>query len=174
MTQHHDPSPAEPGPPPWFLVANGSRAHAYVRRIAAPGYDLVRDWDAPEARAHDAAMGEDRPGRLFPSAGATQRSGIEPEDAGTTPKGHAQHEFLERLVEDLTQALRRGALSGLFVLAPARMLHRLKAALPTDLRHAWLGEASGDVTQLPTADIFAHLDRLRLDSGGQQGPSHGT
>ncbi len=31
------PSPAEPGPHRWFLVANASRARANVQRIGSPG-----------------------------------------------------------------------------------------------------------------------------------------
>lgn len=161
MSRPDTTSPADPGPHPWFVVANGSRARAYVQRIGAPGYDVVKEWDSPEARAHDAAIGEDRPGRVFAAAGATQRSGIEPEDAGATPKGHAQHDLMMTLVEDLTRALRGRELSMLYLLAPAPLLHRLKEHLPTDLRHALAGEGSGDFTQRPTADVFAHLDTLR-------------
>lgn len=161
MSRPDTTSPADPGPRPWFVVANGSRARAYVQRIGAPGYDMVKAWDAPEARAHDAAIGEDRPGRVFAAAGATQRSGIETEDAGATPKGHAREDLMMTLVEDLTRALRGRELSMLFLLAPVPLLHRLKEHLPTDLRHALAGEGGGDFTQRPTADVFAHLDALR-------------
>ena len=170
MTSHHDPAPAGPGPQPWFLVANGSRARAYVERVGRPGYDVARAWDAPEARAHDAAVGEDRPGRVFAAAGATQRSAIETESMDATPKGHARHAFLARLVEDLTQALRGREMSGVYVVAPAPLMHVLRAELPTDLAHAWLGEAAGDFTQRPTADVFAHLDALRHPAAPRQGP----
>jgi hypothetical protein len=164
MVHKQNISPAEPGSQRWFLVANGSRARAYVQRIGNPGYDVVREWDAPDARTSSHELGEDRPGRVFASAGATQRSGIEPETADASPKGHAQHELLDRLVEDLSQALRRGELSGLYLVAPAPMLHRLRDALPTDLRHALVGEHAGDFTQRPTADVFEHLDTLRHES----------
>jgi hypothetical protein len=163
MARSADLSPAEPGQHRWYLVANGSRARAYVQRVGAPGYDVVREWDAPDARAHNAEIGEDRPGRVFAAAGATQRSGIETEDS--TPKSHAQHAFEERLVEDLTEALRARQLSGLYLLAPAAMLHRMKEALPNDLRHALAGEGTGDFTQRPTADVFTHLDGLRRGPG---------
>ena len=170
MARPEDLSPAEPGPHRWFVVANGSRARAYVQRVGSSGYDVVREWDAPEARAHNAELGEDRPGRVFASAGATQRSGIEAEDA--SPKALAQQDFEDRLVEDLTQALRRREMSGLYLLAPAPMLHRMKEAMPTDLRQALVGEGTGDFTQRPTADVFQHLDRLRHESGGTSGIPH--
>lgn len=159
-----NPSPAEAGQQRWFVVANGSRARAYVQRIGSPGYDVVREWDSPEARMASADLGEDRPGRLFPSAGAVQRSGIEPESAEASPKGHAQREFLESLLDDLVQAFRRKEMSGLYLLAPAPLLHRLRDELPTDLRQHLVGEHAGDYTQRPTADIFHRLDELRRES----------
>ncbi len=125
---------------------------------------MVCEWDSPEARTGSHDLGEDRPGRLFAAAGATQRSGIEPERPEETPKGHAQRDLMARLVEDLTAALRGGELSGLYLMAPAPMLHRLRDALPTDLRQALVGEHAGDFTQRPTADVFHHLDALRHEA----------
>jgi protein required for attachment to host cells len=168
MAKPEDPSPAEPGPRHWFVIANGSRAQAYLQRIGTPGYDTIRDWDAPEARMTSAELGEDRPGRVFPGAGSVQRSGIESETAETSPQGHAKRDFEALLVEDLTQALRRRELSGLYLVAPAPMLHRLRDALPTDLRQALLGEQAGDFTQRPTADVFHHLDALRRGPNAQR------
>ena len=54
----------------WYLLANGSRAQAYVKRAEDSGYDQVRIWDAPEARMKDSELGEDKPGRAF-AAGVT-------------------------------------------------------------------------------------------------------
>ncbi|WP_135467093.1 host attachment protein [Crenalkalicoccus roseus] len=164
MAKDPSPSPAEPGPHRWFVVANGSRARAYVQRIGSPGYDVLREWDAPEARMSSADLGEDRPGRVFASAGVSQRSGIEPETPEASPKGQAQRDFLHQLVEDLTQALRRKELSGLYLAAPAPLLHRLQDMMPTDLRQALIGRQAGDFTQRPTADVFELLDTLRRES----------
>jgi hypothetical protein len=154
-----NPSPAAPGEHRWFLVANGSRARAYVQRIGSPGYDVVREWDSPEARTSSARLGEDRPGRLFAGKGATQRSGIEVEEH--SPKCHAQRELEHGLVEALTQAHRHGELGGLYLVAPAALLHRLRDALPSDLRQDLVAELAADLTQHPTAEVFEALDRLR-------------
>jgi hypothetical protein len=160
------PSPADPGPPRWFLVANGSRARAYLQRVGAPGYDVLREWKAPEARMTSHELGEDRADRVFGAAGATGRSAIEPEDSDATPKGHARHEFLETLAAPLTQ-VRAGEHSGLYLVAPALMPHRLRNAFPTDLCHAVLGEHAGGFTQRPNADVFHRFDRLRHEAGGE-------
>ena len=76
MAMTENASPAEPGPHRWFVVANGSRARAYVQRIGNPGYDVVREWDSPEARMTSAELGEDRPGRVFPGAASAWETGV--------------------------------------------------------------------------------------------------
>lgn len=155
------PSPARTGPRPWFVVANASRASTWLRRTDNPGYDLHRTWDAPDARRTNAELGEDRPGRAFSAANATQRSGIDPEDADATPKGQAQRDFLKELAADLVAAFRAGEIPALYVAAPAPVLHRLREHVPHDLAGLIRGEEAADITQLPTAAMFERLDALR-------------
>lgn len=145
----------------WYLVANGSRARAYVQRLGESGYDAVRSWDEPDARARDSELGEDRPGRVFPSAGATARSGIEPDARDDSPKEHAKRDFLHGLAQDLAAALRGGETDGVVLVAPPQVLRVLKEAMPRALHGAVRGEHAGDLTQLPTAELFERLDRLR-------------
>ena len=84
----------------WFILANGSRAQAYVKRKQDSGYDELRVWDAPEARMRDADLGEERPGRAFASARAMQRSAMERDGKDDGPKEHARRDFLEGLAHD--------------------------------------------------------------------------
>jgi len=152
-----NPSPAEPGPQRWFVVANGSRARAYVQRVGSPGYDRIREWDAPEMRMTAADRGEDRP----EAPEGVKRVGVETEDMERSPKGNTLDPFEDVLVDDLTQALRRRELSGLYLVAPAPLLHRLRDRLRTDLGRVLFGDHAGDFTQRPAADVFRHLDSLR-------------
>jgi len=145
----------------WYVVANGSRARAYAQRAGESGYDVVRAWDEPDARAYDRELGEDRPGRVFAAAGATARSGIERDGRDDSPKEHAKRHLLHWLADDIAAALRRGEASGVVLVAPASMLHALRDALPQELRRAIAGEHAGDLTQLPTAELFARLDAFR-------------
>lgn len=157
MAKAENASPAEPGPHRWFVVANGSRAQAYVQRIGSPGYDRVQAWDAPEMRMTAADRGEDRP---EPEEGV-KRVGVETESLEASPKGNTLDPFEDVLVDDLTQALRRRELSGLYLVAPAPLLHRLESRLPSDLKQVLMGTHAGDFTQRPLADVFRHLDSLR-------------
>ncbi|MDO9708525.1 host attachment protein [Paracraurococcus lichenis] len=157
MASNENPSPAEPGSHRWFVVANGSRAKAYVQRIGEAGYDVIRAWDSPGMRMTSADRGEDLP----EAPEGVKRVGIETEDLERSPKGNTLDPFEDVLVDDLTQALRRRELSGLYLVAPAPLLHRLTARLPTDLKQVLVAEHAGDFTQRPAADVFRHLDSLR-------------
>jgi protein required for attachment to host cells len=157
----------------WFVVANGSRAKAYVKRVAASGYDVVAEWDEPEARMRDAALGEDRPGRAFAGGpgrrdaaalghtGMVQRSGMDWDRVDDSPKEHAKRNLMQRIAEDVAASLRSGAAKGVVLVAPGRLRGELRERIPNDLRHAVLAEHDADLTQLPTAEVFRHLDALR-------------
>lgn len=150
----------------WLAIVNGSRGRAWQRRAEQPGFDVVAEWDAPEARMRDAELGEDRPGRVFASAGAGQRSGIEADGPDDSPKEHARREHVARVAQDLAAAL-QGGVTGLVLVAPERVLPALRAALPAPARGKVLAEAVGDWTRLPTAEVFERLDALHREAAGR-------
>jgi hypothetical protein len=145
----------------WFILANGSRAQAYVKRKQDSGYDQLRIWDAPEARMRDAELGEDKPGRAFAGAGAAQRSAMEHDGKDDGPMEHAKRDFLEALAHDLAAALSAKEVDGLAIIAPAPVAQAIIANLPGPARQAVVQEDHHDLTSLPHADVFARLDALR-------------
>jgi hypothetical protein len=145
----------------WFLLANGSRAQAYVKRKQDSGYDQLRVWDAPEARMRDAELGEDKPGRAFAAAGATQRSAMERDGKDDGPKEHARRDFLEGLAHDLAAALTAKEMDSIAIIAPAPVAQAIIAHLPSAARKAVAGEEHHDLTTLPHGDIYARLDAFR-------------
>ncbi len=145
----------------WFIVANGSTGRAYVKRLGESGYDSVRDWDEPDARAKDSELGEDRPGRSFASAGSSARSAMEHDGKDDSPKEHAKRNLARRIGADLAQALRARAVTTVVLVAPAAVANAIRAHMPQDLVPALAGEAHADITHLPTQDIFARLDGFR-------------
>jgi hypothetical protein len=150
-----------PAPRHWFLLANGSRAQAYVKRKQDSGYDQFRVWDAPEARMRDAELGEDKPGRAFAAAGAVQRSAIERDGKDDGPKEHARRDFLEGLAHDLAAALAAKEMDSIAIIAPAPVAQAIIAHLPGPARKAVTGEEHHDLTSLPHGDIYARLDAFR-------------
>ena len=145
----------------WFLLANGSRAQAYVKRKQDSGYYQLRVWDAPEARMRDAELGEDKPGRAFASAGAVQRSAMERDGKDDGPKEHARRDFLEGLAHDLAAALSAKEMDSMAIIAPAPVAQAIIAHLPGPARKAVTGEEHHDLTSLPHGDIYARLDAFR-------------
>ena len=145
----------------WFLLANGSRAQAYVKREQDSGYDQLRVWDAPEARMRDAELGEDKPGRAFAAAGATQRSAMERDGKDDGPKEHARRDFLEALAHDLAAALSAKEMDSIAIIAPAPVAQAIIAHLPGPARKAVTAEEHHDLTSLPHGDIYARLDAFR-------------
>jgi len=144
-----------------FLVANGSHGKAYLKRLGETGYDAVLAWDEPDARRRDSELGEDRPGRAFPSAGASQRSGMETEGKDDSPKEHAKRDLAQRMAHDLAEALRAGRADSLAVVAPAPIARAVIENLPGTQRATLAGEVHHDLTGLPLAELFARLDALR-------------
>lgn len=150
--------------PRWFIVANGSRARAYAKRLGESGYDVIQDWDEPDARTRDAELGEDRPGRAFPSAGSGQRSAMERDGKDDSPKEHAKRNLAHRVAAALTGALRAREVVSLAIVAPAAVAAEIRSHIPHDLVRALSGEVHADITHLPTAEIFARLDGIRHGS----------
>jgi hypothetical protein len=144
-----------------FLVANGSHGKAYLKRLGETGYDAVMSWEAPDARRKDSDLGEDKPGRAFASAGATQRSAMEYDGKDDSPKEHAKRNLARRMAEELVDALRAGTADSLVVVAPAPVAQAVTGHLPHDERRALAGEEHHDLTGLPLADLFVRLDALR-------------
>ncbi|MEN9499567.1 MAG: hypothetical protein RIS83_1386 [Pseudomonadota bacterium] len=156
----HTPQPLDPRRH-WYLLANGSRAQAYVKRVEDSGYDMVQEWDAPQARMRDSELGEDRPGRAFAAGGSARRSGIELDGKDDSPKEHARRDFLEALAEDVAKALAAKEMDSIAIIAPAPVAHAITGHLPGPARKAVTGEEHHDLTSLPHADVFARLDAFR-------------
>lgn len=156
----HTPQPLDPRRH-WYLLANGSRAQAYVKRAENSGYDIVQEWDAPQARMRDSELGEDRPGRAFAAGGSARRSGIELDGKDDSPKEHARRDFLEALAEDVAKALAAKEMDSIAIIAPAPVAHAITGHLPGPARKAVTGEEHHDLTSLPHADVFARLDAFR-------------
>jgi hypothetical protein len=144
-----------------FVVANGSHGKAWMKRLGESGYDAVLAWDAPDARRSDAAQGEDRPGRAFPAAGATQRSAMEREGKDDGPKEHAKRDLARRMAQDILDALRAGTADSVVLVAPAPVVTALLGHIPQDRRPVLAGTEHRDLTGLPTAELFDRLDALR-------------
>lgn len=144
-----------------FVVANGSHGKAWMKRLGESGYDAVLAWDSPGARRKDAEQGEDRPGRAFAGAGATQRSAMERDGKDDSPKEHAKRDLAHRMANDIADALRAGTADSFVLVAPAPVAQAVLGHVPHDLHRTLAGGEHHDITALPVAEIFERLDALR-------------
>jgi hypothetical protein len=141
-----DASPAEGEGRWWYVVANASRGQAYVQRVGGRGYDVAREWDDPGARI----------------AGATDKD-REREFQGSV-KGETADDptsLPDLIARELTEAVRRGQVTGIYLVAPAQLLPHLREMLPNDVQPKLVGEHAGDLTQLPRGELFDRLDAFR-------------
>ena len=144
-----------------FVVANGSHGKAYVKRLGESGYDAVMSWDSPDARTKDSVLGEDKPGRAFPAAGSSARSGMEYDKKDDSPKEHAKRDLARHMAEDIVAALKAGKADSFALVAPAPVATAILAHVPHELRRSLAAEEHHDLTGLPVAEVFSRLDRLR-------------
>lgn len=117
----------------WAIMADGARA--IVLRRQAEGWIEVLRRENPDGRLHAAALGPDRPGRAFESAGV-RRSACE---TGETPPEAARRDFVAAVAAEA--AARIGdAPARVAVAAPPRMLGLIRAAdLPGRHEIRWIG-----------------------------------
>ncbi|MBR0673560.1 host attachment protein [Neoroseomonas soli] len=144
-----------------FVVANGSRGKAYLKRLGETGYDAMMSWDSPDARTKDSVLGEDKPGRAFASAGATARSAMEYDNKDDSPKEHAKRDLARQMAEDIVAALNTGKADSFALVAPSAVATAILSHVPQDLRRSLSRQEHHDLTSLPVAEVFTRLDDLR-------------
>lgn len=101
-------------------------------------------------------QGTDRPGRAFPSAGATGRSALETTDWHEIE----EHRFAKRVAEALESLVRERDPPAIVIAAPPRTLADLRSALSRPVRERTIAEINKDFTGHPVYDI----ERLVLAS----------
>lgn len=149
-----------PGRTPLILVADAGRASMLQARADAPGYDEVGHFENPDAHRKDHELGADRPGRVFDSH-TGRASAIEPHEG---PRAAARREFAAVLAAALDRAAT--ADQPVALVAPARFLALLRAALPAGLAARVAVAEDADLTRLPRADLFVRLDALLRPARG--------
>ncbi len=140
----------------WIVMADGSRARIVTKRVDAPGFDVIEELAAEEARTPSREIGSDRPGRVQES-GYSGRHGIEPRH---DPHQDAKSAFTQQVADELNRAAAENRFDVLILFAPPHVLGELRPALNDIARDKLKGEAAKDLTKLPIAELDAHLDAL--------------
>ncbi|MDH3666417.1 MAG: host attachment family protein [Paracoccaceae bacterium] len=132
----------------WVVVADGAKALILVNEGTDRMPNLRVDWkseiDAPPSREINA----DRPGRRSDS-GPGQRSAMEPVDAHRI----GSDRFIDSLADRIDRAVQSGRSERLVLVAPPRVLGRLRASLTKATADAVAAELRRDLTGQTVSDI---------------------
>lgn len=140
----------------WFVLADGSRARFVTRRPEAPGYDIVAEYELPEAHVPTHDIISDRPGRQQESA-TTARHGVEPR---SDPHRERKAAFIDQIASRLNAACADGAFDELVLYAAPRALAELRGALDDGTRAKVKAEVAKDLTKTPLAELPRHFAEL--------------
>ncbi len=131
----------------WIVLADGARARIFrsnaggTRIEPALPYELIAD----KRPSHELAS--ERPGRTKDRM-AHGRHALEP---GTDPHEHEQQTFAIKLAHMLDEERRKGTFDELVLIAPPKMLGRLREAMPDILRRMVRREEAKDLTKIDPA-----------------------
>jgi len=140
----------------WFVLADGSRARFLTRRTEGPGYEVVGNYQSPEAHLASHEIMGDRPGRTQESA-YSGRHAIEPrQDAHQARKTS----FVQAVAGHINAASARGAFDDLVIYAPPRALAEMRASLDEGTRQKIKAELPKDLTRLPLAELSERFAEL--------------
>lgn len=126
-----------------ILVAHGAGARLFDHHARGQGLQQVGDIPFEDGRLHVGDFETDKPGR---SAHGGQGHGFERKQDS---KEHAQEVFAQQLIGDLTKQFQRGEFKQLVMVAPPKLLGRLRDAMGARLDGAVLHTLAKD---LPNAD----------------------
>jgi len=139
----------------WIVVADGARASFYQND--GPGHG-VRDTRFPEiVGMHEPtrAINADRPGRMQ-VAGAPRHAMDWPSD----PHRELKRTFAKDIAEFLTLQERAKSFDRLVLVAPAKTLGDIRAALDKSVAQRVYGEVPKDLTSLSARELSRHLESV--------------
>lgn len=146
-----------------IVVADQAEARFYDGMGFARPLNVVGRLTNPAGRLREQDIVSDRPGRVFGHAanpnrrrGATPRHSSGPENGA---RRHAVEVFTRRIAAELTRACGAGRFDALVIVAGARLLGLLRAALPAHVRGKITATVIKDIVHQPAEDVLAYLPR---------------
>jgi protein required for attachment to host cells len=142
----------------WILVAHRSGAVLFQSR--GPGAPLTRIARVPNPRGRLKAgeIEADRPGRAFDRHGGGRHAHATEE----SPVDHIESAFVSRITERLEHGRTEGAFERLVLIAPAKMLGKIREAMPDPLRARVIGSVAKDLAHCDGEQVRSHLVEVAL------------
>ena len=148
-------------PVTWFVVTDGSRARILKRRAEGPGYEVVEEFEAPDARVPTREIMSDRPGRVQES-GYTGHHAVEARHDAHRERKDA---FARELANRLNMAATDRTFDALILYAAPRTLAVLRGTLEDVARDKIKAEIAKDLTKVPLADLPSYFAELTKPAG---------
>jgi protein required for attachment to host cells len=137
----------------WIVIADGARARIVCNEGPGKGLAPVPASQMSVALPRTRDLGSDRPGRVYDSQGYG-RHGIEPRvDWHRFEKQH----FAKKVATMLDASAATSAFDRLILVAPAKTLGDLRAALGKTAQNMVVGEIVKDLTACADRDLAGHL-----------------
>lgn len=139
----------------WMVVADGARARIFEeRRRSGPLRELSQH--AMEIESGDRPASGMKPGTMHQRFGPGRHAGEHAD-----PSQEAEARFLRRLAERLYAAARRRDFEHLVLVAPARALGSLRAALEPAVSRMVEADDAHDRTRDDAESLRGHLRQIR-------------
>lgn len=140
----------------WIVVAHRAGAIFYESRGPALPLSRALLVENPLGRARSGEIETDRPGRAFDRKGGG-RHAMSKEESSTE---HVEHEFVQRLLAQLESSHATGAFDRLVLIAPPKMLGRLRQGLAAPLRALLVADMAKDLAMATADDVRRQLEPL--------------
>lgn len=137
----------------WILIADASRARV-VEVVGSSGepQTLANLVFRNDVKSLQDIMA-DRPGRSFDSAGKGRHAMVDSSD----PVAEGERRFAEVVLTEIESHVGDDEFDRFLVVAPAKMLHHLRQAMPHTLADRLESEIDKDLTHIPTEGLVKAL-----------------
>jgi protein required for attachment to host cells len=142
----------------WILVARRSGAQIWSAHGRGLPLHLVHTIDHPRGRLKAGEINSDRAGSAHDRMGQFSHAMSSEEDATE----HVDHEFAKQLASELDQGRMRGDYGHLVLVAPAKLLGRLRAALSEPTRKLSVAEVAKDLIEPTAEELRSQLQQYVL------------
>ena len=134
------------------VVADGGHAR-FLREAADHGLHAFETMDAATVHKHTHQLVSDRAGRAFESASPAHHAYA----ARLDPHEQEKIRFLRVVSQLIKEHSDAGEFESLVLVAPARALEELTAALEPPARAKLVGTLAKDLTKVPAHELSPHL-----------------
>lgn len=140
----------------WIVVAHRSGAVVYESRGTQLPLARVMLLENPVGRARAGELESDRPGRAYDRKGGGRHAMSKEENSVE----HVEQEFAHRVLAQLERSREAGAFDQLVLIAPPKMLGRLRRGLPAPLRTLVVADLAKDLAMATPDEVRGYLEEL--------------